>query len=249
MKKTVILGDIHGLKIWRHIVDNETPDRVVFIGDYFDSFTISAWEQVQNFMDIIEFKKAGNCEVILLLGNHDYQYLPGITETYSGYQPAVSSTIERMLSENKAEINMAYKMGEYLFTHAGVSSVFMDDVFGNGGWNVDRMVEQLNDMLQYKPLTFSFDNAATSIRYKRGWPNSTGENEEQSPLWIRPRSLMKANRNTLRNQVIQVVGHTAQAKIDKKGKTTGGRYYFIDTLETSGEYLVIENDRININKI
>ena len=35
----------------------------------------------------------------------------------------------------------------------------------------------------------------------------------------------------------QIVGHTVQDHIDIKGKTTGGKYYYIDTLP-SGEYLI-----------
>ncbi|RYZ28541.1 MAG: hypothetical protein EOO10_09190 [Chitinophagaceae bacterium] len=45
----------------------------------------------------------------------------------------------------------------------------------------------------------------------------------------------------LKKEIIQVVGHTQQNCIDNKGKSTGGRYYFIDTLGTSKEYLVIED--------
>ena len=39
--KTLLLGDIHGRNIWKEIIKKETPDRVVFIGDYFDSFDIT----------------------------------------------------------------------------------------------------------------------------------------------------------------------------------------------------------------
>ena len=45
------------------------------------------------------------------------------------------------------------------------------------------------------------------------------------------------------------MGHTTQNKIDIKGQTTGGRYYYIDTLGTSGEYLVIQNETALARKI
>ncbi len=32
-------------------------------------------------------------------------------------------------------------------------------------------------------------------------------------------------------------------------KNTGGRYYFIDTMETSGEYLVIQNNNLTVNSV
>jgi hypothetical protein len=70
----------------------------------------------------------------------------------------------------------------------------------------------------------------------------------QGPMWIRPKALMAANRDTLRNKIIQVVGHTHQNEIDKKGKATGGRYYFVDTQETSQEYMIITDGQISFNK-
>jgi hypothetical protein len=52
---------------------------------------------------------------------------------------------------------------------------------------------------------------------------------------------MSANRDTLRKQVIQVVGHTQVSKIDVDGKADGNRYWFIDCLGTSGQYMVIDD--------
>lgn len=54
--KTVVIGDIHGRSIWKLIVNIENPDRIIFIGDYFDSFNIKGEEQLNNFLDIIEYK-------------------------------------------------------------------------------------------------------------------------------------------------------------------------------------------------
>jgi hypothetical protein len=45
----------------------------------------------------------------------------------------------------------------------------------------------------------------------------------------------------------QVVGHTQQHQIDTKGGSTGGRYYFIDTLDTSGEYMIITDGVVSFN--
>jgi NADH:ubiquinone oxidoreductase subunit F (NADH-binding) len=75
----------------------------------------------------------------------------------------------------------------------------------------------------------------------------TGDDIEQSPIWIRPRSLFKANHDTLRKQVIQVVGHTQIEKIDTKGLSTGERYYMIDCLGTSGQYMIINDNEVTFN--
>ena len=54
MKRTLVLGDTHGLSLWKQIVKQENPDRVIFIGDYFDSFDIPGVDQIHNFKEIIE---------------------------------------------------------------------------------------------------------------------------------------------------------------------------------------------------
>jgi hypothetical protein len=69
-------------------------------------------------------------------------------------------------------------------------------------------------------------------------PSPYGDDEGQSPIWIRPRSLQRSNQNTdLKKNYVQVVGHTVQDSIDIKGKTTGGKYYYIDALG-KGQYLL-----------
>jgi hypothetical protein len=128
-------------------------------------------------------------------------------------------------------------MNDMLFTHAGVSSVYMDQVFGKDGWKTETIVENLNELFKYKPKSFIFAQFSLTE-----YNDPYGDSEDQSPIWIRPRALMRANKDTLRKQLIQVVGHTEQTQIDKKGGATGGRYYFIDTLGTSGEYMIIEDD-------
>jgi hypothetical protein len=246
--KIVAIGDVHGRSLWKLIVNQEQDaDRFIFIGDYFDSFDIKGEEQLNNFLDIIEFKKTTDKEVIMLIGNHDYHYFPEIGDTgTSGYQRIFKHQIEPTIDANRGHLQMAYQFDEYLFSHAGVSSKFMDSVFGSDGWKVETIVEQINELFKYKPLTFGFGEAV-SIK-KMSYLDPYGDNEEQSPIWIRPRSLMAANKDTLRKQVIQVIGHTQVKKLDLEGsqKSAGGRYYLIDCQETTKEYLAIQDNKLII---
>lgn len=245
--KTIAIGDIHGRSLWKLIVHQENPDRVIFIGDYFDSFNIKGEDQLNNFLDIIEYKKSSGKEVIMLIGNHDYHYFPEIGDTgTSGYQRIFKHQIEPTIDANREHLQMAYQFDEYLFSHAGVSSKFMDSVFGTDGWKIETMVDQINELFKYKPLTFGFGEAV-SVK-KLSYLDPYGDNEEQSPIWIRPRSLMAANKDTLRKQVIQIVGHTQVKKLDLIGsqKSAGGRYYLIDCQDTTGEYLVIQDNELII---
>lgn len=245
--KTCVIPDLHGRSDWKLITHRENPDRIIFLGDYFDSFDIKGVDQLNNFLDIIEFKKSSGKEVIMLIGNHDYHYFPEVGDTgTSGYQTRMAPSISYEMDENRHHLQMAYQFNEFLFSHAGVSSAFMDSVFGIDSWKTETIVEQLNKLFKYKPLTFGFGEAV-SIK-KLSYLDPYGDNEEQSPIWIRPRSLMYANRYTLRKKVIQIVGHTQVNKLDLKGseKAAGGRYYFIDCLGTTGEYMVIENNKISV---
>ena len=248
--KTVIISDVHGRSVWKLITHMENADRVIFLGDYFDSYEISAAEQIYNFQEIIDFKETSftnsgksdqhKTKVILLIGNHDYGYFSGIDGTKtSGYQINLAPSINIVLEENKHHMQMAYQFDKFLFTHAGVSEVFMNDIFGINEWKIENLVSDLNDLFKYKPQSFMFNTAD-----RMGF----GDYEHQSPIWIRPRSLMKAGNldRELKKHVIQIVGHTKQDQIDIKGKATGNRYYFTDTQETSGEYLVIENGVVKI---
>ena len=245
--KIIVIGDIHGRSVWKLIVETEKPDRVIFIGDYFDSFDIPGIEQIHNFKEIIEYKESGQCEVIMLIGNHDYHYFPEIGDTgTSGYQHTLAPSIMQVIDENRNHLQMAYQMGEFLFTHAGVSSDFMNNVFDDEfGWKVENIATDLNELFKYKPKTFEFGVMCNlKLSY---YLDSTGDNIEQSPIWIRPRSLFKVNHDTLRKQVIQVFGHTEISKIDTKGLSTGERYYLIDCLGTSGQYMIINNNEVTFN--
>ena len=67
---TLFIGDVHGRDLWKQAIESE-HDRVVFVGDYFDSYDIPFSIQQYNFNEIIQFKRANPNKVTLLLGNHD----------------------------------------------------------------------------------------------------------------------------------------------------------------------------------
>jgi UDP-2,3-diacylglucosamine pyrophosphatase LpxH len=246
MSKTIYIGDIHGRDIWDEIVaKHDDADNIVFIGDYFDSFDIPAVHQLDNVKKIVEFKKKRELDtskkVYLLIGNHDIHYWPGIRGkgSTSGFQATMSFQYEHFFRDNRDHFQMSVLIGNRLCTHAGVGNDFLKSV---GFWKMDNADESiisdyLNDLFLYKPNEFTFngsyDRSNTGISH-----NAYGDDDWQSPIWIRPKSLQRVNKNTdLKKNYIQIVGHTQQDHIDIKGKTTGGKYYYIDTL-SSGEYLI-----------
>jgi predicted phosphodiesterase len=235
--KTVIIGDIHGHDSWKQVVAQEhDADRFIFVGDYFDSFTVSGVVQIHNFKEIVEFKTTSLYhDVIMLIGNHDYHYFPEIGDSStSGYQSTLAPSIKQVIEENRQHLQMAYQFDDILVTHAGVSSVWLDDTIAM--WDVPNLAMYLNDLFTYQPHKVgyrSYKQVGDTVYGSSGFGGETF----QGPIWIRPQALMEANYDTLRTQIRQVVGHTTRKQIDIEGKSTGGRYYFVDTMPR--EYLIV----------
>jgi predicted MPP superfamily phosphohydrolase len=255
--KTIIIGDIHGRDLWKRIVDVEADaDRIVFLGDYFDSFDIPGVVQLQNFLDIIDFKKNSNKEVVLLFGNHDYHYMPGfIGMGYSGYQTGLAYQFREAISANLEHLQMAHLFDNVLCSHAGISPEWLEISFGKPkdesehNWSTDTLddvrdvVELINEHFKFKPSIFEFN----------GW-DPHGDNTYQTPIWIRPASLMASNKKntSLKKHVIQVVGHTQVKNIFESVKATeksmGGKYYLNDAIASNG-YLTVENNKFKPKEI
>lgn len=232
--RTIALGDIHGEKIWKEILDQEKFDRVIFLADYFDTLKpIFPLEQLENFYEICKFKKESDKEVILLVGNHDYHYMTGINEEYSGYQPLMRQSFQYALDENKDLLQMCFvDENDIVYSHAGITETWLNDV-GINVPDIRVLVDSVNELVKYKPYKFAFYPDDRS---------NTGDNVHQSPIWVRPESLYRDGISQL-----QVVGHTARKRIEPLKSPRQG-FYVIDTLGTSREYLVIEDGIIKIVK-
>ena len=235
--KTIIIGDIHGRTIWKDIVNKEKDfDKFVFIGDYLDTHEdISGEQQLSNLLDIIEFKKANMDKVVLLLGNHDCQYLPFWEEQYSGYQMWQKWNFGKVLEENLGLFQMSYQLPDtnIICSHAGITGTWLKDI-NSFESVIDNVSEFINDVFKYQPHAFKFRGS-----------DMYGDSVESSPIWVRLPSLALDGIN-----MVQIVGHTIQDKIEEKQGNWGNfTIYPIDTLGTSKEYLVVNSDNIAISKL
>lgn len=238
--KIVAIGDIHGRSVWKEIVEKESDaDFIVFLGDYFDSFDIPTVDQLYNFKEIIAYKQANNHKVILLIGNHDAQYMPGSFDPYiEGFNMESHADIQSLLVEHKQKMQMAVQLDNFLFTHAGVSEKFLRNTNypydSNYPW--ENIPQHLNVLWRISPEVFKF---VPGDKY--------GNTPDNGPTWIRPAALMAFNQKLKKSGLVQIVGHTAKKQIDIHGKATGKKYFFVDTLEV-GEYLVIQDGVFNVGK-
>ena len=226
--KIVCAGDTHGRDKWKEIVAKEldSSDRIIFIGDYFDThYDETPEQQLSNFNEIVEFKKTNMDKVILLIGNHDFHYLSGINESYSGFQYGWSKSFNEILEPALAEglMQMCYVYDKYVFTHAGVTNTWC------ATHGVNRQPHLLEDSINklFKTNKYAF-------YFQMGYNYSqSGDDVTQSPLWVRLPSLFQ-------DKLIGftfVVGHTTLKQLTITENVIG-----IDCLGTTGEYLIIENN-------
>jgi len=119
--RTISIGDLHGLDVWKKAIEDiNTFDKVIFVGDYVDSFDVSAVIQLHNLKEIIELKKEYPEKVVLLLGNHDVQYMNYPDNKCSGFQTIHQFDYTQLFRENRRLFQAAYQIENTLWTHAGV---------------------------------------------------------------------------------------------------------------------------------
>ena len=125
----LIIPDVHGRRFWKESV-NEYKDKVekiVFLGDYLDPYPIEGItrkQAIDNFSEILSFKETNADKTVLLVGNHDEQYIDRTFDTRSRYDASHAQNIAQMFNSHMSWFKLAYEheVGgkKYLFTHAGL---------------------------------------------------------------------------------------------------------------------------------
>lgn len=228
--RIVAIGDTHGRTDWMKIISKVKFDKIIFIGDYFDSHEdISVDMQINNFRNIIEYKRNFPNKVVLLIGNHEYHYLRNVEDTYSGYQSARRFDIQDIIHEALDDdlMQICYIHDNYLFTHAGITKTWLESINYDENTSLDIFI---NDLFKYKPRFFKFTIGGKFSFY--------GDDVTQSPIWVRPQSLSI----DLIDYYTQVVGHTSKENVT----FIGDRIVLIDTIGVSGEFVLIDNKDFSI---
>jgi hypothetical protein len=119
--KHLIIGDLHGKDCWKE-ADIKLYDKVVFLGDYVDHWTLPDLNIYQNLQNVIQLKKKHPKKIELLLGNHDVQYLHYPHFLCSGFRPSMQRSLSELFNSNKSLFKVAYQRNNHLFTHAGVTN-------------------------------------------------------------------------------------------------------------------------------
>lgn len=268
--KTISIGDIHGVNGWKFIthgsaydydswiesinngksIDDEefselpytSSDKIIFVGDYVDSFTLSNIEIKKNLLEIIEFKKLMGDKVVLLLGNHDVQYFIN-DQICSGYRPEMRFDLEEIYTKNLELFQISYEVRDnegisYLWTHAGVSNNWLDSLkkfLLDENFKFYGIVKERNPILVSEWLDLAWEIRCDRIFDVDSY--SGGSSKNAGPIWIRPRSL---NLSPIKGYN-QIIGHTPQVSINSIEIEKGIFHHYIDCIEHGdGESLYLE---------
>lgn len=226
--KIALIPDIHGrnkwIKLYESVISESEVDKIVFLGDYCDSFYESDDDIYNNLKNIITFKRNNPDEVVLLLGNHDVQYL---YDRYhcSGYRLSMQKSLQDLFTHNKDLFTNAWAYNNILFTHAGVTEEWLEYAG----------LETLDE----KAIEYIINNEDRDKVYSVG--SSANGRSISGPMWARPSDYIKDKKDP---KYIQIVGHT-----EIEGGMQFNNYFILDTLPTLTSPIIIDtsDDEMVIN--
>ena len=130
--KLLVIADVHGRTFWKEAVEKHEKEcnKIIFLGDYLDPYPwecaltgITRKSTIENFKEIIQYKKDNPEKIILLLGNHDVCYYDRNFGPRIRYDSSNAWTIGKLFANNRSLFQLSYEVDmdkHYLFTHAGV---------------------------------------------------------------------------------------------------------------------------------
>jgi len=222
--KIGVIPDIHGCPAWKENVKKmKDVDKIVFLGDIFDSFNKEekGLNALENAREIFKFVKETNSD--FLIGNHEFENYLFHRGKCSGFQSTFYSKYHELLLQNLPLIKVAIEYDGWVFSHAGISKKWLEDILEICRGDKKNPIEFLNSLFKEKPVYFEYNDTDYS-----GYGNSIN----QTPLWIRPEALVESHYFNK-----QVVGHTEMNKIttiEKNGLTL----ILTDTPKHNGYYIL-----------
>lgn len=239
-RKILAIGDIHGHTFWKKYARNiSTYNKMIFMGDYVDQWPpLSSAAILKNFKEIIGFAEENKDKVVLLYGNHEFQYFNLLRYHCPGFRPDYENQVKELLIKNKSLFKMAYQAGNTLFTHAGLikgywQSLKKNPELNNINFNISakrNYADILNDIFNYNANVFW-----SITPYRRGL-DAYG-----SCIWADIREFTdKVSPGVLNSEAIisglnQVMGHQPIPEIKKYSDITEKTWHtWIDTYSWKG---------------
>ena len=235
--KVAIIGDIHGttkfLECYKNIQENDSDvEKIIVLGDWFDPYIdIDLDTMIERYNEFVKIWKSDS-RIISILGNHDIAgYIivndsTNRTMRYGKGRQRITDAIEQNLSESY----LTYKIGDYIFSHAGVSQDWLNDIDIYDGCNY------VNDIMNCKKGWTADELSDICTFYPYDW-SGDGTNKYQSCVWIRPQALYSCAIEGYH----QVVAHTRVEQIIKIQLLNGKDLWLVDD-DQKPNYLLLNID-------
>jgi predicted phosphodiesterase len=253
MNKILVIPDTHGkIKWFDLILSFKNFDKIIFLGDYFDSFDESIENQITGFFKVVELIKSNPEKYIALLGNHDMQYLKPEFMNYpiqcSGFQTNQNFRIYSLLKENLKLFKIAHQENldskTVLFSHAGVTTSLIKECLRI---KINKPYEDIIDEFMINKNIaglLNFCLIELNLEYLHWCGKSRGGNNKFSgPFWC---GLKELENDCIQNSYldfVQVVGHT---RIETPYKGINNNY-FVDSMNKQNPQIIQLNNLWVIN--
>lgn len=199
--KILTISDLHGRTSWRQANFDEA-DYVVFLGDYTDSYFVDDSTIYTNLQAIIELKRTNPDKFVLLIGNHDAQYLHFPHYRCSGFRNWAQPALSSLFAKNHDLFQVIHQQGTYLFSHAGITNQWFKRLLAKTG-NETLVVTPDFDLAELLNDIHWQSDSLRDLLFEVG-PRRGGSHQFGGPIW--------ADRSETRTDYLigfhQVVGHT-----------------------------------------
>ena len=215
-KKLVIIPDIHNdFKKAEKIISKENPDKIIFLGDYFDDFDDTIQDANNTAKWLKQSLKQKNR--IHLIGNHDLSYMTDNPNLKCmGYRTDKHKAIKKhSINWNQLQMHCWINI-KWLCTHAG----FSNDFFEQQQTKKSHSIQKVLDLSQKDLIKINDENHIHSffqVGVSRGGSNVVG-----GPLWCDYDEFVDIP------GINQIFGHTPNYTVQHK-KTKNSEHYCIDT--------------------
>lgn len=233
--KILVISDLHGKDVWKQ-ANTSDYDRIVFLGDYTDGYIFDDETIYTNLNTIIRQKQEHPDKFILLIGNHDAQYLHFPRYRCSGFREQAQPELSALFMKYDKLFQIAYQQGDFLFTHAGVTTKWLAHFLAQTGRHINLPTSEVNLAGLLNEIHQQSDGIR-DILFDAG-PVRGGRQALGGPVWA-DRSETKVDYLT---GFHQIVGHTPVSDFGTMGNKESSITY-TDVLQTrTAFYEVIISD-------
>ena len=225
----IVIPDVHGRLFWKEAIAAAKDDeKIIFLGDYLDPYLYEFDDDhltsqfaeiyetrsnyvINNFKEIIKFKKKNPDKVVLLLGNHDCTYAISTSICDCRRDHLNYKKICKLFGQNKDLFTLAYYMKiedkEYVFSHSGLHKEYAVSVFGEEV--KDSVLKAVNEFAyHYKEGTYYVLNSLSRCSwYRGGWEKTGSIVWADVREWVKSQSFDK-DEESLEYDAYQIFGHT-----------------------------------------